>query len=283
MVINIIFYIFAKYNQNMQILSEYCKKIGIYCIHNIVNNHRYIGSSKNIQQRLLKHRHNLRNNIHQNQYLQNAWNKYTEISFICYVLEYCDEENLSKLEEHYINLFGNYNIIKDIIRLKMTDETKRKHSETKKRMFKEKKLKSLSSVKVDQYDIFGEYVTTYENIRECMKNNNLRSTTIYNYFNKKHTVYSHILKGYVFIRRDNENDVVDFKNLIVHSIKDLVTNKIYIGNNYKQIQNYLEIKFQINSYKKPYKNRYIAALVKPCELLEHPEEDNQQPSFVVIH
>jgi group I intron endonuclease len=55
--------------------------IGIYVIENIANRKVYIGRSKDIGSRISSHKHNLRNNIHINKYLQNAWNKYGENNF----------------------------------------------------------------------------------------------------------------------------------------------------------------------------------------------------------
>jgi len=50
----------------------------IYAIKNSDNNKIYIGSSKSFYKRLNKHINNLRKNIHSNNHLQNAFNKYGE-------------------------------------------------------------------------------------------------------------------------------------------------------------------------------------------------------------
>ena len=60
---------------------------GIYKIINIVNNKYYVGSSINLGRRKSKHFSELRHNKHNNKYLQNAWNKYGEGSFIFVVVE----------------------------------------------------------------------------------------------------------------------------------------------------------------------------------------------------
>ena len=46
------------------------KTSGIYVIINTINNKKYIGSSKNIEQRKRSHFHRLRHNKHENDYLQ---------------------------------------------------------------------------------------------------------------------------------------------------------------------------------------------------------------------
>lgn len=53
----------------MKAINRKLKFSGIYCIINIYNNKRYIGSSKCISSRLWKHRSMLRNNKHDNQHL----------------------------------------------------------------------------------------------------------------------------------------------------------------------------------------------------------------------
>ena len=52
------------------------KKIGIYCIENMVNEHKYIGQSINLKDRLYGHKTKLKHNKHQNRHLQFAVNKY---------------------------------------------------------------------------------------------------------------------------------------------------------------------------------------------------------------
>lgn len=80
--------------------------IGIYVIENIANRKVYIGRSKDIGSRISSHKHNLRNNIHINKYLQNAWNKYGENNFKFYVLEECNTlEDTYDKEIFYIDKF----------------------------------------------------------------------------------------------------------------------------------------------------------------------------------
>ena len=84
---------------------------GIYLLQ--INNKRYIGSSVNIKKRLRRHRTLLRNNKHDNKYLQNLYNKYNKCEFK--ILEICDK-NITSLElrtkekEYIINLNVEINI-----------------------------------------------------------------------------------------------------------------------------------------------------------------------------
>ena len=79
------------------------KSTGIYCIENTVNNKKYIGLSRNIEQRWNEHRSKLRRGKHANIYLQRSWNNYGEDAFRFYVIEFCDADMLSEREEYYIN------------------------------------------------------------------------------------------------------------------------------------------------------------------------------------
>lgn len=81
------------------------KRCGIYCIENILDNRKYIGLSRDIDRRWCEHKSELNNNNHDNNYLQNAWNKYGCVNFKFYVLELCDEDCLSEMEKHYIKLY----------------------------------------------------------------------------------------------------------------------------------------------------------------------------------
>ena len=85
--------------------------IGIYQIRNVGNNTVYIGSSKNIYSRWQRHKHDLIHNLHHNIYLQRAWVKYGESTFVFEILEICTKEVLFDREQHYIDITSNmYNI-----------------------------------------------------------------------------------------------------------------------------------------------------------------------------
>lgn len=85
--------------------------LGVYKIHNRLNDSIYIGSSFNIEKRFKRHYYLLRTNQHNNQHLQRAWNKYGEESFEFTILATCQKEELLKREQYHINLLKpKYNI-----------------------------------------------------------------------------------------------------------------------------------------------------------------------------
>ena len=115
----------------------------------------YIGSSCNISKRWISHINRLRGYKHKNSKLQSHYNKYGEADLIFSILLGCDEEDLLKTEQYFIDFYKpwfNINILatsrfgakiseesKEKIRQvnigrKHSPETKRKMSETHKRI-----------------------------------------------------------------------------------------------------------------------------------------------------
>lgn len=82
---------------------------GVYCIRNILNNKRYIGSTINFKKRWFIHRDKLNKKIHLSRHLQSAWDKYGESSFIFEVLEECNEEKLIVKEQYCLDYYKSYN------------------------------------------------------------------------------------------------------------------------------------------------------------------------------
>lgn len=84
------------------------KICGIYCIENMINHKKYIGQSIDIYSRWYSHKQKLNTNNHHSQYLQNAWNKYGESSFVFYIAELCDKDYLNEKEIYWIEYYNTY-------------------------------------------------------------------------------------------------------------------------------------------------------------------------------
>lgn len=78
---------------------------GIYCIENLVNGKKYIGSSDDIEERWYYHKNKLRRKVHENTHLQNSWTKYKEENFKFYVIELCKINKLEEREDFYIEYY----------------------------------------------------------------------------------------------------------------------------------------------------------------------------------
>jgi group I intron endonuclease len=106
-------------------------KSGIYCIENVVNGKKYVGSSINVYKRRNRHFSELKRLIHKNVKLQRSYNKHGKENFNFYVLELVENKNLliekeqffiDKVKPEYnINLIANSSL-----GVKRSEETKEK-------------------------------------------------------------------------------------------------------------------------------------------------------------
>jgi group I intron endonuclease len=105
---------------------------GIYRIKNLRNGKCYLGSSVNIPERKAEHFRLLNKGAHDNNRLQNAWNKEQDKSvFEFQVFIYCKTDDLRGIEQSCLNIMNpEYNISKDATApmrgRKHSDETRAK-------------------------------------------------------------------------------------------------------------------------------------------------------------
>jgi group I intron endonuclease len=110
----------------------------VYAIVNKLNGKIYIGGTTNLFKRIPKHKYRLNLNKHENQHLQNAYNKYGKDNFEWYIVEECTEESALDIEQKYLNEFESYinsigyNIQKEATNRKHTPETIEKIREKRK-------------------------------------------------------------------------------------------------------------------------------------------------------
>lgn len=193
-------------------ITKKLKQSGVYCLINIINNKRYIGSSKNIYQRLLKHRSLLRKNKHENVKLQNSWNKYQEDKFNFYILEFCNENDLLVKEQHYINTLNpELNITLIVERNILSKESRLKQSETRKKKIESGEIK-LYGKEIYQYNLNGEFIKKYDRIKQACVENNIHQSTICRFLNGTYKKggnflwsldYKEKLEPYIKFKTDN--------------------------------------------------------------------------------
>lgn len=92
--------------------EKFKNNTGIYIIKNIVNNKVYVGQTfQNFQRRYWHHYWKLKDNTHDNKYLQASWNKYGEKNFIFQVIEVVDDVNIIENREiFWINYYLKNNL-----------------------------------------------------------------------------------------------------------------------------------------------------------------------------
>ena len=141
-------------------------KSGIYQIKNLVNDDVYIGSAMDFYQRKKKHFNSLKNKNHHSRYLQNAVNKYGIENFEFGILEYCTESLLER-EQYFVNKLNPvYNITRDIINNTPSEESKKKMSISRLKLF-QKGLKPNGSKPIIQTDLKGNFIKEYSSIRQA--------------------------------------------------------------------------------------------------------------------
>lgn len=106
-------------------------------IENKINNKKYIGQTVDFEKRIDRHYHKLKGNRHDNEHLQNSFNKYGANVFRIILLEdEVDKEDLDEREIYYINKFNTYkgkgyNMTSGGDSVEFTDEVVKKIKESK--------------------------------------------------------------------------------------------------------------------------------------------------------
>lgn len=265
---------------------------GIYCIENLDTKKKYIGSSKNVYNRLHKHRTLLVKSKHENIKLQNAVNKYSINNFICYLLEVCEIDSLTIKEQKWIDLLNpEYNITTEVIRNVLSEESRIKISNTLKDRYLNGSIKATRLSKVDVYSINGDFIRTYSSITECSKDLKIHPSSIIRVIKKEYAQ----CKGYVFVNHNEELCIT--KEFVIKNktsraksedkkyysrevtVVDMVLNTTTVYKSLKEAGKDLKISYQVllsivnKSKKKTYKKKYkfiTCPRIKQGELLETP-------------
>jgi len=176
---------------------------GIYCIKNIINNKRYVGSTINFKHRKNTHFFALRHNKHSNSHLQRSYNKYGECSFVFEIVEECSPQNLLVREQFYLDTwFPEYNLLKiagSTLGFKRSLDFKKQQSKRMKgnQLFKcrlPKDLKKHPKIKRKNFVVLQVCPNTLEVIQ---KYNSIKKVLLENLNYKKPSIYS-CLKNYCF-------------------------------------------------------------------------------------
>lgn len=207
--------------------QDIIRKGGIYKIIHKESGKYYIGSTVSFRKRWISHRYKLNNNFHENDHLQNAWNKYGSREFEFLVVEYVDNKNdLLTLEQFYLDkiksdfenkIDSHYNQRYDAFKLKMTEEMKekignanrgRKHTNVAKSKMsfsrkgekhwgygktRSKETKELISKKLKGRKMSAEF-SRKTSIRTKGVNNPAYDPTIYHFYNKNLNLHKYCTK-----------------------------------------------------------------------------------------
>lgn len=176
---------------------------GIYIIICLITLKFYIGCSNQVGRRLNEHKTDLKNNYHDNSYLQNAYNKYGKDNFLFLLFERFPEEGLDDREIGWIKELKsqNKNIGYNITAGGESGRRGLKHTE-------ESKLK-MSIKRKESYQNEG-----HELRRQISRENIEKANTPEN--NKKHSIRMKqrnyiTAKTYIFV--DKNNNKYEVNNL----------------------------------------------------------------------
>lgn len=139
---------------------------GIYKITNRTTKKIYIGSATNFCRRWSAHYSLLRRNKHENEYLQNAWNKYGENDFVFEILEYVeDKKELLSREQYWLDFTRCYDR-----KIGFNIDTIAGNSLGRKTSHKTKeKLKRVKNKQVEQFDCNGVYIKEWISVNEVSR------------------------------------------------------------------------------------------------------------------
>lgn len=191
----------------MEIQTNLRHKSGIYYIKCLSNNRLYIGSSKDIYNRLHQHLYKLKNNKHF-KIIQNSYNKYGRSNFKCGVIEFCEVDKLLEREQYNINTLKPYfNTNKVITRgyqRVFTDEDKAIISNITKQAFDSQNhfytIVQSQKKPVYVHNIDTKEITIFESRAEC-----IRFYSQYNITDKmiRNSIKKGVLRGNLYFTYEN--------------------------------------------------------------------------------
>ena len=213
---------------------------GIYKIENKINGKIYIGQSNNIYKRWYSHKNDLKRNVHDNDYLQHAWNKYGEENFEFSIVELCENniDILNSREQFYIDKFNvidrkfGYNIKPKADNSIVDEYTKSKISNTLKGQYKGEKTPSCKHSEVTIKNIIDDLMNPNLSYVEIANKNNVEVYIVHSIYYKKSWCY--LTENICFPKRCkptfsklSDKDVEDIISLFYKGLTDNEIAEIY--------------------------------------------------------
>jgi group I intron endonuclease len=142
-------------------------KCGIYKIYN--DAHIYIGSSKNLYNRLSEHRTDLKLERHSNSFLQNVYNKTGVDNMLIDIIEYCEEQIRTEREAFWIKELNADMNFQDPLTHELSEASKEKLRISMQKAREEGRWKTkYHTCGFEFYNIFGEFLTSFDDREEAI-------------------------------------------------------------------------------------------------------------------
>ena len=149
-------------------LKKLNNKSGIYKLS--AGGHIYIGSSKNLYQRLYEHKNDLIKHKHSNNFLQKVFDKEGIQNFKIDIIEFCDSKIRIERESYWIKKLNADMNLQDPISHELSEESKRKLSNSIKKGLKDGKYKKkYDFCEIEAYDYFGNFIKSFKSKEEASK------------------------------------------------------------------------------------------------------------------
>ena len=146
--------------------KELKQKSGVYKLS--ICDHIYIGSSKDLYQRLSEHRRDLRNNAHTIQLLQQLVNETTLENVEVEILEYCESNIRLFREQEWIKKLNADLNGQDPVTHELNEKSKKKLSESVKKGRAAGKYKQWHDKSpIEMYDYFGDFIAEFSSKEEA--------------------------------------------------------------------------------------------------------------------
>lgn len=230
------------------------EKCGIYCLINLNNGKRYIGSSKNLYDRLHQHFHNLKYNKHHSLHLQSSYNKYGEDCFDFEILEICKFEDLVIREEYWIDFYEcinsdkGYNKRIDAERnsgLPCKEETKNKISNTLKEKYSSGEIITYKQehawIKCYVYDVENNFkLYEFKNLADADRFIYNKSPNDKAYGTESRLFNKFLNERYV-VTNEIKEDVLNFCNEIIFKLKKNTKGNYLVSEKNKTITYYKSV------------------------------------------
>lgn len=169
---------------------------GIYTIENVITKKLYVGYTQNFKERFNNHIRTLNRNVHGNEHLQKAWNKYGQFNFSFEILTTCSIDILESEEHYWCNILDTHNS-------KYGYNIKPTHPEKGKLTIHDKlrisnKLKSMAIRPIIMLDLHGNLIKEFPLVSDAASYLNTTPSSIHRVLVGKRDKY----KNYIFVYKE---------------------------------------------------------------------------------